>query len=267
MKSEIINKLFSFNKKVGIEYKRYNITILGIKFSFKRKNKTKIKVFEKYSIKDNSNKIYIKENGVLREVKERIPGLKIKLEGHNNTIIVEYPTCFIGSYIECCGNNGKIIIEKTKHKLIDLRIYMSSNVNEKPLENRYVHIKSNVSSGGGGGLSIFSWSENSKVIIGEDCMFSFGIKIFCGDGHLFKDKTTGKYINNYDGCYVEIGNHCWVGMNAVICKNTKIPNGCIIGVGSVVTKSIKEENSVLAGNPAKIVRKDIEWERQVKYSD
>ena len=56
-------------------------------------------------------------------------------------------------------------------------------------------------------------------------------------------------------------------MNAVICKNTKIPNGCIIGVGSVVTKSIKEENSVLAGNPAKIVRKDIEWERQVKYSD
>ena len=220
---------------------------------------------EKYLIEDESNKIYIKENGILRETQEKIPGLDIDLKGANNTIIIEYPTHFIDSRIDCKGNNGKIIIEQTKNKLINLKIYMSSNDNEKLLENRYVHIKRNASSGGGGGLSIFSWSENSKVIIGEDCMFSCGIKVFCGDGHLFKDKKTGKYINNYDGCFVEIGNHCWIGMNVVVCKNTRIPDGCIIGVNSVVTKSINEENVVLAGNPAKIVRKDIEWERKVKY--
>ena len=260
-----MKKIFNIEKVVSREYKHICITLFFIKFSFKYKNKDKF--IEKYSIEDKSNKIYIKENGVLREAEEKIPGLDIDLKGSNNTIIIEYPTRFIASRIDCKGNNGKIIIEQTKNKLINLRIYMSSNDNEKPLENRYVHIKRNVSTGGGGGLSIFSWSENSKVIIGEDCMFSFGIKIFCGDGHLFKDKKTGKYINNYDGCFVEIGNHCWVGMNAVVCKNTRIPDGCIIGVNSVVTKSVNEENVVLAGNPAKIVRKDIEWQREIKLKN
>lgn len=260
-----MKKIFNIEKVTSREYKHIYITLFFIKFSFKRKNKDKY--IEKYIIEDESNKIYIKEDGILKEAEEKISGLEIDLKGHNNTIIIEYPTHFIDSRIVCKGNNGKIIIEQTKNKLINLKIYMSSNDNEKLLENRYVHIKRNVSSGGGGGLSIFSWAENSKVIIGEDCMFSFGIKILCGDGHLFKDKKTGKYINNYDGCFVEIGNHCWVGMNAVVCKNTKITDGCIIGVNSVVTKSVDEENVVLVGNPAKIVKKDVEWQREVKYLD
>lgn len=56
-------------------------------------------------------------------------------------------------------------------------------------------------------------------------------------------------------------------MNAVVCKNTKISDGCIIGVNSVVTKSVDKENVVLVGNPAKIVKKDVEWQREVKYLD
>ena len=263
MNCKIINKLFGFNKTADICHKKIVITVFGIKISFKYKNEDKF--IEKYSIEDKSNKIFIKENGILKEAEEKIPGLEIDLKGSNNTIIIEYPTHFTDSRIDCNGNNGKIIIEQTKNKLINLRIYMASNYNEELLENRYVHIKRNVSTGGGGGLSIFSWAENSKVIIGEDCMFSFGIKLLCGDGHLFKDRKTGRYINNYDGCFVEIGDHCWVGMDAIVCKNVKIPNGCIIGAGSVVTKSFEEENLVLAGNPAKIIKKDIEWQREIKY--
>ncbi len=265
MKIRFTNKIFKIEKTSDINYKYTKVSFLFLKFSHKRKNKEIPP--GKYSIADESNKIFIKENGILREAEEKIPGLAIELKGSNNTIIIEYPTRFIDSYINCWGNNGKIIIEKTKNKLINLRIYMASNDGEKLLENRCVHIKKNASSGGGGGLAIFCWSENSHVTIGEDCMFSFGIKVLCGDGHLFKDRKTGEYINNYDGCFVEIGNHCWVGMNAAICKNVKIPDGCIIGVNSVVTKSVNENNVVLAGNPAKVVRKDIEWQREVKFEN
>lgn len=49
---------------------------------------------------------------------------------------------------------------------------------------------------------------------------------------------------------VEIGNNCFIGMNTIILKNTKIGDNVIIGAGSVVTGKI-ESNSVYAGNPAR----------------
>lgn len=140
-----------FNKMFRI-YKTDNhicITVLGIKMFFKYKEKN---IVEKYEIAGEGNKIYIKENGILREAEKKVPGLEIELSGINNTIIIEFPTCFINSRIVCNGNNGEIIIEKTNKKFIDLLIYMSSNFDEKPLRNRKVHIKQNVSSGAGGGF-------------------------------------------------------------------------------------------------------------------
>ena len=42
-------------------------------------------------------------------------------------------------------------------------------------------------------------------------------------------------------------------------KNTKISDDSIIGWGSIVTKKFEEPNVVLAGNPAKIVKRGINW--------
>lgn len=140
----IIKNIFNLTKQKDHNYKHVCIKILGIKFSFK------YKLVDRYEIADKSNKIYIKENGILREIEEKIPGLNIALEGKNNKIIIEYPACFINCRINCKGINGEIIIEQTNKKIIDMVIYMSSNENEKLLENRKVHIKKNVSSGGGG---------------------------------------------------------------------------------------------------------------------
>ena len=49
---------------------------------------------------------------------------------------------------------------------------------------------------------------------------------------------------------VHIGNHVFIGMNAVITRGVTIGDNVIIGAGSVVTKDC-EPNSVYAGNPAK----------------
>ncbi|WP_422089418.1 acyltransferase [Tenacibaculum ovolyticum] len=54
---------------------------------------------------------------------------------------------------------------------------------------------------------------------------------------------------------VDIGKYCWIGMNVMILPGVKLGDNIIVGAGSVVTKSYEEGNCILAGNPAKIIKK------------
>lgn len=92
-------------------------------------------------------------------------------------------------------------------------------------------------------------------------MFSWGIEIMNGDGHKIKELNSDKILNNGKSV-LKIGNHVWVAQKSTICKNTQIADNCIIGAASVVTKSIQESDSVAAGNPAKIVKRNISWSRE-----
>ena len=53
------------------------------------------------------------------------------------------------------------------------------------------------------------------------------------------------------GC-IEIMDHVYVGMNAVILPDVRIGRNCIISAGSVVTNDVPE-GSIVAGNPARVV--------------
>ena len=67
-----------------------------------------------------------------------------------------------------------------------------------------------------------------------------------------------------DGCTVghgaivhgcTIGNHCMVGMGAIVLSGAVIGDDCLIGAGALVTgKMNAPAGSVLLGNPAKIVK-------------
>lgn len=56
---------------------------------------------------------------------------------------------------------------------------------------------------------------------------------------------------------IKIGNNCWIGENSRICKGISIGDGAVIAACSVVTKDVPS-NSIAAGNPAKIVKTDID---------
>lgn len=75
---------------------------------------------------------------------------------------------------------------------------------------------------------------------------------------------------------VVIGENCWIGQNVRIQKGVTIGDNSIIAANSVVTKSVPA-NCIAAGNPAKIVKTNIEdiaaptscegYNEQVKYKN
>lgn len=101
-------------------------------------------------------------------------------------------------------------------------------------------------------------SEQSNVIIGEQSLFSFGIWIRTADPHLIYAADSHCRINHSKD--VIIGDHIWVGQNALILKGTYVGSGSIIGAASVASGKLIPSNVSYAGNPAKVVRREIFWE-------
>ena len=55
---------------------------------------------------------------------------------------------------------------------------------------------------------------------------------------------------------IVIGDDVWIGSRVIILPGVHVGNGAVIGAGSVVTKDV-EPYSIVAGNPAKLIRKRV----------
>ena len=54
---------------------------------------------------------------------------------------------------------------------------------------------------------------------------------------------------------IKIGKGCWIGMNSVILPGVTLGDKTIVGAGAVVTKSFEHGHCVIAGNPARVIRR------------
>ena len=109
--------------------------------------------------------------------------------------------------------------------------------------------------GPGGELSAF---DHSNIKIGSGCIFAKQCMIRTSDSHVIKS-ADGEVINRPKD--IEIGSHVWLGQQTFVLKGANVPDGCIVGARSTVTASVQaEQNSVLVGQPAKMIKKDIQWE-------
>lgn len=95
----------------------------------------------------------------------------------------------------------------------------------------------------------------SGITIGDNVTISHGVKIVSAGYDINHWISTGerKHFNDRP---INIGNNCWIGTNAIILPGVNISGEyVVIGAGSVVTKNITESKVIVAGNPAKIVKR------------
>ena len=102
-------------------------------------------------------------------------------------------------------------------------------------------------------------SEGADVMIGRWCMFSRRIEIRTTDAHAVIDRETGWRVNGAES--IQIGDHVWVGVGVIINKGAAIPADSIVGALSFVSRRFDEEGVVLAGAPARIVKRGVTWAR------
>ena len=115
--------------------------------------------------------------------------------------------------------------------------------------------------------NFYPWSRD-KLIIGKFCQIAAGVEFMMNDAnHQMNAVSTFPFFTlegwdmeapkatdmPYKGDTV-IGNDVWIGQNVLILPGVHIGDGAIIGAESVVGSNI-EPYTVVAGNPAKIIRK------------
>jgi len=95
-----------------------------------------------------------------------------------------------------------------------------------------------------------------RLSIGNDCAIGWNVQIMDDDFHsLIVDGETSSTTN--DG--VQIGNHVWIGSNVTILKNVTVPDGCVVAAGSIVNRKFSEADCLIAGSPAKVIKRNILW--------
>ena len=87
------------------------------------------------------------------------------------------------------------------------------------------------------------------LTIGEGCDISAGAQIYTHS--TAKRCVTQRAVDN-ERAPVTIGDHTFIGANAVVMKGVTIGDGCIIGAGAVVTADVPD-GSCVVGVPARVV--------------
>ncbi len=93
----------------------------------------------------------------------------------------------------------------------------------------------------------------SSIHIGADAIIAWGVVITDSDWHEVDGRV---HVSP-----VEIGEHVWIAHDCSILRGASIPDGCVVAAKSLVGKAYHEQNALMAGAPAKVIRRNIEWSR------
>jgi acetyltransferase-like isoleucine patch superfamily enzyme len=107
-------------------------------------------------------------------------------------------------------------------------------------------------------ICIISAVEGSTVSFGNDVMIASGNQFRADDGHPIFDVRTEKRVNPAKD--IIIGNHVWMAAGACALGGAQVGDGSVIGFRSLVSGRIPN-NVVAVGSPARVVRRNIAWER------
>jgi acetyltransferase-like isoleucine patch superfamily enzyme len=94
-----------------------------------------------------------------------------------------------------------------------------------------------------------SFQDRGGITIGDGTMIGMNVTIATLNHGLSLDTRNTTYPSP-----VNIGENVWIGSNATILPGVTIGDNSVVAAGAVVTKDVPE-NTVVAGVPAKVVKK------------
>ena len=112
------------------------------------------------------------------------------------------------------------------------------------------------------GISGTTIYARKKITIGDNTCIGGNCKILDNDFHPIDWEERNKLMSDVHGGdsslipakEIKIGKNCFIGCNSIILKGTVLGEGCVVGAGAVVAGKF-EANSIIAGNPARVIRK------------
>lgn len=107
---------------------------------------------------------------------------------------------------------------------------------------------------------LISLHEQGSIYIGEDCMLSGGIRMDVSDMHSIIDNDTKIRINPAKDIFVD--NHVWIANGVTLLKGTILGCNSVVGA-STVTSGYYPDNSLVVGSPGKVIKNNINWNRDL----
>lgn len=169
---------------------------------------------------------------------------RIEFAGNDNLLFCEEGVTLSGT-IRFPGNHALTVLRRSSHPY-RLDVSVNSDCLFYSGKNSYYN----------GALHAIC-SEGRYILLGDDCLYSFGIWIRTADPHLVYDAETKSRINPSKD--VLVGDHVWIGQDAMLLKGTRIGSGSILG-GRAVTSGMLCSNASWAGVPARCLREGIFWD-------
>jgi len=204
----------------------------------------------------NVDGLQITDNG-LRNIIEIEPGSvfsqsKIIINGNDNIIKLGTANEYRLLVINLKGNEKKVEI---KCSIKNIRSFKFTSIRG---DQQSLTIGENFSCGG---IEIQMNDGYEHCTIGDNCLFSSGIKLRTSDGHSVVDLATGKATNTPKN--VVIGNRVWVSEDVYFNKGSTVSDDSVVAAKAVVTKCFEQPNVIIAGFPAKVIKENIKWDRRM----
>ena len=181
-----------------------------------------------------------------------------------------YPNCIIkiAKNAKFSINNGEVLINpswtkgrKTKYssELVlsenseltiegNFGLYQGASIHLAP--NAKMLIKGQSFANTNTQINCFNYIE-----IGKGTYISDDVRIQDSDNHYIIENG----VRKLNSAPIIIGDHVWIGKNALILKGVNIGEGAIVAAGSIVVKDVPAK-SLVAGNPARVIKENVIWE-------
>ena len=242
------NTIFSIGNKNNVEIVGSDINYLNLIL----KNNNSIKISNNCKFAQSNSISLANNNSITFSGDSEINGVFIN--GYDNNRILFGDATILGNNVRF-NLESNVSIDIGAHNMFKINLNFLMFVNSRlSIGNNNKFFSNNRE---------FRCHSYTETIIKNDTLWSLEISVLNGDGHSIFNIENNEKLNDLKHAEsskrtIFIGNHVWVGKRAMIMNGAHISDGCIIGANTFVKKKYPN-NCCIAGNPGKVVRKNVVW--------